>query len=251
MGGWTPALWFLASEQGAWYDPSDMSTLFQDDAGTTPVTAVGQPVGKMLDKSGRGNHATQANASNKPILQSIGGKLALVFDGVDDFLSTASIDFTATDKMTEVLGISVNSGTFGVIHELSASLASNTGAFARLSGVVSSRHYPTVIRGSAAVNGYAGMASSTQPDLCVLSATHDIAGDLTRARRNGVYGGDETTDKGTGNLGNYPLYIGRRGGTSSSAKMDLYQFVLRGAATTTPDLETGETFTAGKTGITL
>ena len=44
-------LLFGASEPGAWYDPSDMSTLFQDSAGTTPVTAVEQPVGLMLDKS--------------------------------------------------------------------------------------------------------------------------------------------------------------------------------------------------------
>ena len=43
--------WFAAGEQGAWYDPSDLTTLFQDSAGTTPVTAVEQPVGLMLDKS--------------------------------------------------------------------------------------------------------------------------------------------------------------------------------------------------------
>ena len=42
---------FLGNEQGAWYDPSDMSTLFQDAAGTTPVTSVEQPVGLVLDKS--------------------------------------------------------------------------------------------------------------------------------------------------------------------------------------------------------
>ena len=35
---------------GAWYDPSDLSTMFQDRYGTTPVTATGQPVGLMLDK---------------------------------------------------------------------------------------------------------------------------------------------------------------------------------------------------------
>ena len=51
-----------------WYDPSDLSTLFQDSAGTTPVTAVGQQVGRMLDKSGRGNHATQATLTSRPIL---------------------------------------------------------------------------------------------------------------------------------------------------------------------------------------
>ena len=42
---------FASGEQGAWYDPSDMSTLFQDSAGTVPVTAVEQPVGMMLDKA--------------------------------------------------------------------------------------------------------------------------------------------------------------------------------------------------------
>ena len=42
---------FAAGEQGAWYDPSDLSTMFQDSAGTTPVTADGQPVGLILDKS--------------------------------------------------------------------------------------------------------------------------------------------------------------------------------------------------------
>lgn len=50
----------------AWYDPSDLTTLFQDDAGTVPVTAPGQPVGRMLDKSGNGNHATWATATAKP-----------------------------------------------------------------------------------------------------------------------------------------------------------------------------------------
>jgi len=64
----TPAQLFSTGVQGVWYDPSDMSTLFQDSAGTTPVTAVEQPVGKMLDKSGRGNHATQATAGNRPTL---------------------------------------------------------------------------------------------------------------------------------------------------------------------------------------
>lgn len=42
---------FANNEQGFAYDPNDISTLYQDAAGTTPVTAAGQPVGLMLDKS--------------------------------------------------------------------------------------------------------------------------------------------------------------------------------------------------------
>ena len=64
----SPLSLFAASEPGAFYDPSDMSTLFQDSAGTVPVTAVEQPVGRILDKSGRGNHATQATTTKRPVL---------------------------------------------------------------------------------------------------------------------------------------------------------------------------------------
>jgi hypothetical protein len=51
VAGSEPGRLFLAGEQGVWYDPSDLSTMFQDSAGTTPVTAVDQPVGRILDKS--------------------------------------------------------------------------------------------------------------------------------------------------------------------------------------------------------
>lgn len=58
---------FANGEQGAWYDPSDLTTMFQDRAGTIQVTADGQTVGKILDKSGRGNHAVAPNDSARPL----------------------------------------------------------------------------------------------------------------------------------------------------------------------------------------
>lgn len=64
-----PRSLFAAGEQGFWYGPSDFSTMFQDAAGTTPVTAVGQSVGRILDKSGRGNHATQSTGSSRPTVE--------------------------------------------------------------------------------------------------------------------------------------------------------------------------------------
>ena len=57
-----------AANNGLLFDPSDMSTMFQDAAGTIPVTAVEQPVGKILDKSGNGNHATQSVTASRPTL---------------------------------------------------------------------------------------------------------------------------------------------------------------------------------------
>jgi hypothetical protein len=63
----SPASLFASGEVGAWYDPSDLTTLFQDTAGTTPVTTPGQTVALMLDKSrgGIGSQlVTNGNFSN-------------------------------------------------------------------------------------------------------------------------------------------------------------------------------------------
>ena len=73
-------------DNGAWFDPSDMSTMFQDATGTTPVTAVEQPVGLILDKSGNGNHATQSVTASRPVLSARKNLLLAT-----DVLSTQSV----------------------------------------------------------------------------------------------------------------------------------------------------------------
>jgi hypothetical protein len=83
----TPASLFAAGEQGVWYDPSDLATMFQDTDGTTPVTAAGQAVARINDKSGRGNHATQSITAARPIYQTAPDRLAI--DRVDDRLIVA------------------------------------------------------------------------------------------------------------------------------------------------------------------
>ena len=91
-----PVELFANSEQGAWYDPSDISTLFQDAAGTTPVTADGDPVGRMLDKSANGNHASQTVSGSRPVYRTDGVLHWLEFDGVDDTLLSDFITLTGT-----------------------------------------------------------------------------------------------------------------------------------------------------------
>jgi hypothetical protein len=69
--GWTPAALFAQGEQGVWYEPKP-EYLFQDAAGTVPVTADGDPVGYMQDLSGNGNHATQETSASRPIYRTDG-----------------------------------------------------------------------------------------------------------------------------------------------------------------------------------
>jgi hypothetical protein len=110
---------FASSEQGAWYGPSDLSTLFQDSAGTTPVTTAGQPVGLMLDKSGNDNHATQATAAARPIYQTAPDRVTI--DGVDDKMTvTVPVGgFTgtmvlATDQGTASYGVNIPAGPYEI-----------------------------------------------------------------------------------------------------------------------------------------
>ena len=110
---------FASSEQGAWYGPSDLSTLFQDSAGTTPVTTAGQPVGLMLDNSGNDNHATQATEAARPIYQTAPDRVTI--DGVDDRMTvTVPVGgFTgtmvlATDQGTASYGVNIPDGPYEI-----------------------------------------------------------------------------------------------------------------------------------------
>lgn len=72
-GGFSPLHLFAAGEAGAWFDPSDLSTMFQDSAGTTPVTAVEQPVGLWFDKSKGAKLGTNLGVTDAfPITKSAG-----------------------------------------------------------------------------------------------------------------------------------------------------------------------------------
>lgn len=88
----SPESIFAGGKQGVWYDPSDISTLFQDAAGTVPVTKDGDPVALMTDKSGNGNHATQSVSTARLIYKTDGILHWLQADGVDDSLSSGVID---------------------------------------------------------------------------------------------------------------------------------------------------------------
>ena len=375
---------FSAGEVGVWYDPSDLTTMFQDSAGTTPVTAVEQPVGLILDKSkglglgaelvtngsefstttgwtqadansvftavsGRlrltspnaavalgyqvlttvigktynvsvtayagtgtcrvlvgitggngslfsetassvasrqvnifftattatsylqftqstataglytefdnisvrelpGNHATQATSTKRPVLKIDGnGKYYLKFGGVDDALATASIDFTATDKMTVVAGVrKLSDATTGAICELSSAWATNAGSFALFASPSSAAAYGH--RSNGTLNSASDSITFSAPITNVITQTSAISGDSLVGRVNGTQTTTSASDQGTGNYGNYPLYIGSRGGTSLPFNGHLYSLIVRGAQSTDAQIVSAETYVNSKTG---
>jgi hypothetical protein len=108
-----------------------------------------------------------------------------------------------------------------MVVELSSNWAVNQGSLSLQTGTqtgsAGSIYYYSSARGNAAVTVTQGgewQTADVSPDTAVLTGTHDIAGDLSTIRRNGVAGLAGTGDKGTGNYLAYPLYFGARAGTS-------------------------------------
>lgn len=390
---WTPAELFASGEVGVWYDPSDLTTMFQDSAGTTPVTATGQPVGLILDKSKglvlgselitngtfdadttgwivtstalidavagvarvtvgtpidaledriatytlsgltvgvsykaqatlyagtssarlsvtsvraggdttgvyvdnstptptdkqiiftatattmyvrliciegaagltayfdnisvkelSGKHASQATAASRPIYRDVGGYQYLEFDGVDDSLATAAIDFSATDKMSIFTGVYHNSTTnYRIILELGAFYTDDyvVSLWARFA----TEEWLSSIGNSG--DSIKIFNPRTVPSTSVLTALYDnsldsVAGyslientDITGVTKQGV-------PPGIGNFLNTPLYIGARTvQTAGFIVGNIYSLIVRGAQSTAGEITDTETWVNGKTG---
>lgn len=248
--GFTPFVLFSGGENGAWFDPSDISTLYQDVAGTIPVTSTGQSVALMLDKSGRGNNATQGTALSQPIYRvDSSGRPYLELDGSDDFISTNAIDFTGTNKMTLFAGVrKLTDVAAGSIMELSATGIATNGTIGILApNAAGQPNYRTSSRGTI-VTSVASPNNYAAPNTAVLGVISDIAAPLLVLRVNGADVGSSIATQGTGTYGNHAMFIGRRGGATLPFNGRLYGLILLGAATTATLIEQTETWLNQRTG---
>jgi len=247
---------FSAGEQGAFYVPQPIvlgaQALFQDSAGTVPVTADGDPVGLMLDQSGNGYHAFQTVSAKRLIYRTDGTLHWLENSGTGQFLETPAIDFTGTDKITAVVGLKKDLDEVSrVAFETSTDASSTDKTFSLFApsgnGSNSYRAFSSGTNRTAAGQGVFAAA----PDTSVISLLSDISEPTLKLRRNSSLVEESTGSQGTGNYGNLPLFIGARGEGSIFFDGNIYSLVIRGAATNSADLDDLENYTAGLTGVTL
>lgn len=242
-GAFSPSASFFAGAQGFAYDLSDASKLYVDSARTVQVATAGDLIGSVSDLSGNGNHASQGTTSSKPAWQTTYAAL----DGFDDFWSIASLNFTATDKVTVVVGLrKLSDAAVGCVTELSTNAGTNSGAFVMFAPFAPSNDYAMRANGTtpqtASKTGYAAPVSS------VISGAGDIAGDSTVLRVNGAQVTAVGGDLGTGNLGNYPAYIGRRAGTSLPLNGRIYRMIVIGRLLNATELAQAERWCNTTTG---
>jgi hypothetical protein len=175
----------------------------------------------------------------------------LQFDGSDDFLLTNSINFTSTDKVSVFAGVrKLSDAATGMLMELSASLGVNNGAlYITAPSGAGAATYRLASKGTIEVNATASPFAA--PNSSVLAGIVNISVDSAVLRINGAQVSQSTADQGTGTYGNYPLYIGRRGGSSLAFNGHLYSLIIVGRLTTDTETRNTERLIAKQTGVTL
>jgi len=107
----------------AWFDFSDLSTLFQDAGGTTPVTTHGHGISRFLDKGSAGWHQTEAGPWDGSVWRDAGeielkrGNSSFAGgspSGVDDFEIVMGLRNTSSNWM----GLGWVQGGTGIVRAL-------------------------------------------------------------------------------------------------------------------------------------
>jgi hypothetical protein len=172
--------------------------------------------------------------------------LALV---TDDSLSTGSIDFTATDKMSVCAGVTkLSDATLGMLVELGN--GSSADFFLAAPRNTATADYAFRSRGTLPIEA-TSPAAYAAPITNVLTGIGNISGDVCALRVNGTQVAQSTGDQGTGNYSNSPLYIGRRGGSTLPLNGNVYQLIVCGKTLSASELASTESFVAAKTGVAI
>jgi hypothetical protein len=250
-GSFNAASLFASGQQGVLLNPFDLSTVFQDSGGTTPG-ANGQPIGKILDQSGRGNHFVQTTTTSRPVATS-----GMQADGIDDFLvSSANVDMSASDKLVLCMSVQKARTAAEAYYELSTqwSNSANLGVHALFQDNGASQQFYCASRGSAAFSSSqiaAVTSGAPAPGTYVVTAIHDIAGSSSILRINGAQVGSSAFSQGTGNFGSFLAYMFSRAGTSFFAQATIGRVFIRGGTIAAADLANVERWVGAAVGIVL
>jgi hypothetical protein len=161
----------------------------------------------------------------------IGAPPRIKYDGIDDFLQTAAVDFSATDKMTVWAGVRKLSAATSMVVESGTDVGSVNGTFALY--VSSGMRY-----GSRGTSTRTAIHASSAVSNEVVTAYSSITTDACSLRINGALVANDSADQGTGNFGNYPLYFGSRAGTSLRFSGEVFSpEVIRGAESTAAQID--------------
>lgn len=223
---WDTSAWFAASEQGMWYDPNDLSTLFQNKERTIPVTAATQPVRCILDKSGNENHLYQyIDGGSHPAVLGVDSNGCYYIDCVGSdscFTTESAISLSGKNKATVLIGAKKGPETdAAVLMEYSENVINNNGSFGFFTPLITNNKDVYVYyKGTSYINvGIENQdAIGANGVFWSLMSMDGSAGTLQGTIRDVSAG--SASGAGSANFGSHKLFVGARSGR-------LYQFYGR------------------------
>lgn len=222
------ALFAKYSGIGVMYDFADISTLRALSNGTGSVASVSDPVGWVADLNTGAYPATQSDTTKRPLWNGAG----ITPDGVNDTMTTASIDFTSCDKLVMGMGYTKIDDTIRFQIGSNGSYASIAGAFVLRSGQdgANSRFQQALSRGVTNVSsaGSALFTTTRANGFGAHSSRNSIPGDLSEVWWAGVKGNNGVASKGGGALNTYGLVMFAASGSSQFSNTPARRAIVMG-----------------------
>lgn len=240
---------FANAEEGGAYDPADLTTLWQDVAGTVPVTTDGQAVARVDDKSGRARHLLQATTAFRPLYRTAGGLHWIEGDGINDVMLSDSA-YVVTEPHTWVAGLEHITGA-GIGHNLFGTSPGATGGSTGADAAGIYQRSDVVQRISAARRIGAGSSALVDVNSAfvlgtpyVASARTEVGPDRLVSRSRGVEVAANTTWAGVGVAAPVRLFHG-----AATARMKFFGGVAINRILTTAENTELEALLRAKAGI--
>jgi hypothetical protein len=195
------------------------------------------------------------NITVKEVLTWADPKYYLDFDGVDDYLTSNSVDLSGTSQVD--FGIAVEALTPRSNNSLVIGTATNdtsNGSTYINSGDGSTDGWNARVRGATGLNALAGRYTDSYPAKRVITVQTDLAaaaGSEVFQRFDGVQQGTPTGDADSGPFGNFPFQMGLNSRTSTYFFGDIYGSVVLGRTLTSDERDALESYLATKSGVTL
>lgn len=166
-------------------------------------------------------------------------------DGSDDGMSSAAVDFSASDEITVIGAVTkLSDGGRQVFVELSPTVASNSGSFLLSTPNSAAANFNFTAGGSTRVDNT--VTTYTAPISAVVTGLADISAPSNVVRVNGVQAAAVTSSQGTGNFGStFRLNVGvrdRNGTPSLFLNGRNYGLIVRGATTSGATLTQAERY---------
>lgn len=252
---WTPAS--IGAE--IWFDPSDLSKLWQDrsstGAGVATPGVVDSPLGTVFNKGSRGG-VLYANAdAARPILRVSGGIYGIEYDGTDDNLisDVASLyGLRGVTGWTMCVAASKKASTNDrrymnvattTVTTARATLYKPTGAFTAALGRRN--------------NAYSSASQSFGADFVSTSHILTVVGDFTgrtlTVRRNGVQLGQNASWLDAGVTPNDGGQMGLGCASNGTSTLDgtIFQAIMLERPATADEIASMEAFVSAKSGIAI